>query len=330
MACAAGLLAAACGSSATTNVTDVTAPSSTPTRCAISLTNTTSSFGANGGTGTLNVGVSRECAWTASPQAPWIEITSGKGGQGDGSIAYRVRENVDPVTRRGTIAVNDQRADISQGAAPCRFDVSQPAVVLPAAGGQTTIDVRTNAACSWSAAADAAWVRVSPASAAGNGTVTVAATANPGPERSVTLTIAQNRMVLRQGAPAPAPAPPPTPAPAPAPPPTPSPTPAPAPAPPPPTPTPTPTPAPPAPAPSPPPPPEPERTIEFGGEVDEVDGSCPNLRFDVKDRTVITNAQTEYKKGSCRDIEEDVKVDVKGQRQSNGRVLAQLVEIHKK
>jgi hypothetical protein len=288
------------------------------------LTNTRPSFSANGGTGALNVGVARECGWTASPQASWIEITSGTDGRGDGSIAYRVRENVDPVTRRGTIAVNDQRADIAQDAAPCRFDVSQPAAVLAAGGGQTTVDVRTHAVCSWTAAADAPWVQVLPASASGNGTVTVTAAANPGPERSVTLTIAQDHMVLRQSAPAPAPVPEPPPVPAPAPaPPTPSPAPTPVPSP-----SPAPTPPPPTPSPTPEPRPEP-RTVEFDGEVDQVDGSCPSIRFEVKDRIVVTNPDTRYKKGDCKDVREDRKVDVKGQLQSNGSVLAQLVEIHK-
>jgi hypothetical protein len=324
LACAAGLIAAACGSSATTNVADVTAPSSTPTRCAIALTNPTSSFSANGGTGSVNVGAARECAWNAGAQFPWIEITAGKNGQGDGAVTYRVRENVDPVTRSAAISVNDQRITISQGAAPCRFDVSQPTAVLDAAGGQTTIDVRTFATCGWSASADAPWVRVSPATASGNGTVTAVATANPGPERAVTLTIAQDHLVLRQSAPAPAPAPVPAPAPAP---PTPSPAPTPVPSP---SPAPTPAPTPPPPTPSPAPEPRPEpRTVEFDGDVDQVDGSCPSIRFEVKDRIVVTNPDTRYKKGDCKDVREDRKVDVKGQLQSNGSVLAQLVEIHK-
>lgn len=324
MACAAGLLAAACGSSATTNVTNVTGPSQTNTRCAITLTNAKPSFSANGGTGALNVAVARECGWTAAPQVSWIEITSGKDGRGDGTVAYRVRENVDPVTRRGAVAVNDQRADIAQDAAPCRFGVSAPATVLAAAGGQTSIDVRTHSACAWTATADASWVRVSPASGAGNGTVTVTATANPGPERSVTLTIGQDRMLLRQSAAAPAPAPTPAPVPAPEPPP-------PAPPAPTPPPVPSPTPTPPTPSPSPAPaPPAPQRTIQFGGDVKNLDGSCPSLRFDVEERTVITNDDTNFKKGSCKDVREDHKVDVKGQVQSSGRVLAQEVEIHKK
>jgi hypothetical protein len=302
------------------------------------LSNPTSSFGPGGGTSSVNVSTERECAWTASPQSPWIEITAGKDGSGNGTVAYRVRENVDPVTRSGAIVINDQRAAISQGAAPCRFDVSPATAVLDAAGGEATIAVRTNAVCAWSAGADATWVHVNPPAATGNGTVTVVATPNPGPERSVTLRVAQSQLLLRQSAPAPAPAPAPVPAPTPTPappPPSPGPTPTPTPSP---EPTPSPGPAPeppPGPSPTPPPtpgpqPPPPPTTVEFGGEVKELGGSCPELRFEVKNRTVVTNGDTAYKKGDCSDVREDRKVDVTGQLLSDGRVLAQSVEIHNK
>ena len=336
-ACMAALIATGCGSSATTNP-NVTGPSSTPGRCGITITNTTSSFSATGGTGTVSVGAARECAWTASAQSSWIEITAGKDGQGEGKIAYRVGANADPVTRRGVLSINEQRAEISQGAAPCRFEVSQPTGVLAATGGQTTIGVQTHAACSWSAAADVSWVQVSPATATGSGTVTVTAAPNSGPERTVTLTVAQDRMVLQQGAPAPVP--PPAPAPGP-PPPTPSPTPSPTPAPtptpipePPPSPIPGPEPVPePPPAPEPPPPPPPPppqgQTVEFDGDVDSIDGFCPFLLLEVKHRTVITNTDTDFQRGTCEDVSRNRKVTVTGIL-SNDQVLAEIVEIHKK
>ena len=97
---AAILTAAACGSSATT---EVTAPSTVPPRCQTNLSGTATSFGPSGGTGTLNVGVSRECAWTASSQQSWIEIMSPREGQGEAALSFRVASNADPVVRRGAI-----------------------------------------------------------------------------------------------------------------------------------------------------------------------------------------------------------------------------------
>ena len=37
---------------------------------------------------------------TAASQAAWLEITSGKESQGDGTIAYRVAQNAEPLTRK--------------------------------------------------------------------------------------------------------------------------------------------------------------------------------------------------------------------------------------
>ena len=142
---------AACGSSSTTSVT---APS-TNTRCQLNLTGSTTSFGPGGGSGTLNVGVSRECTWTATSQTSWISIVSGGDGQGDGTVSFRVAANADPVSRSGALQVSDQRMQLSQAAAPCSFDVSQPGAAPAPGGGRMAVDVRTHPACSWSATSDA-------------------------------------------------------------------------------------------------------------------------------------------------------------------------------
>ncbi|HEX6465259.1 MAG TPA: BACON domain-containing carbohydrate-binding protein, partial [Vicinamibacterales bacterium] len=126
----AAALSTACGSS---GVTDTTGP--TPTHCQISVTNSSSSFGASGGEGTLTVNVPRECSWSAASQAGWITITSGNNGQGDGSVKYQVAANADPVARRSSITVGDQQASVAQDAAPCRYDVSAPGNPIAASGG---------------------------------------------------------------------------------------------------------------------------------------------------------------------------------------------------
>jgi hypothetical protein len=309
----AALAAGGCGSSATTSVSTVAGPSTT--RCQITASNSSSSFGAAGGTGTIAVTVARECAWTASTQATWIQLTSAASGQGDGSVTYKVTANADPVTRRGAIAINDQSTEVNQGGAPCRFDVSSAPEMLSPAGGQTSITVQTHQACSWTAASSAPWATVNPASGQGPSAVMVTATANAGPERTVTLTVAQDQIVLRQAsAPAPSPAPPPVPMPAP--PPAPSPSPAPSP-------TPTPT----------PPPPEPQ-SVEFRGKVERVSGSCPDvwLSFRDDDRIARTTGDTTYKKRDCSDLRHDSDIVVRGIMQTLGDrpyVLAQSIEFKK-
>ena len=308
----ATLLACACGSSAVTSVTGPTAA-----RCQIAVTNSAPNFTASGGTGTLSIGVARECAWTASSQADWVQITSAKDGQGDGTVGYRVAANADPVTRRAAILVGDQHADVTQAGAPCHYDVSGPANPLSGSGGAAAVDVRTNSACSWTADADASWVSLSPTSGSGNGTVTISAAANPGPERTASLTIASTTLPLRQMSAAAAPAPIPTPGPGPAPTPAPTPTPTPTPGPDPPDPDPTPGPPPPAPSPSPTP-----TTIDLQGKIGEVSGTCPSLQFPLMGHTVQTNASTKFTNVNCKELRKGMDVIVHGQLNVDGTVLA--------
>jgi hypothetical protein len=291
----------------------------------MSVSASSSSFGADGGTGSVNIGVARECTWTASSGSNWIQIASGQQGQGDGTISFRVTANADPVTRRGTIAVSDQHVDINQTGAPCRYDVAAPDATVAPSGGQETIDVRTHQACSWTAAANAAWVQINPAAGQGNAGISITIAPNAGPERTVMLTIAQTQIPLRQLS-APAPAPAPTPAPEPAP------TPAPAPNP---TPTPAPTPAPtPSPTPTPTPTPTPDPTQQVGGKIDHLVGDCPAVWFTVNDTLVHTDDGTAYSKhDKCDDLRNDRKVTVQGvNRTLLGRqfLLAQSIDIEKK
>lgn len=209
------VLASSCGSTAETTV-NLTAP--TAVRCQPALGAQSSSFESSGGTGTVAVTVARECSWTASVNAQWIVLTSGQEGQGDGTVAYRISENVDPTLRRGTITVAEQTVQVAQEPAPCRFTVAAGEVRAPAAGADLSVDVRTHSACTWTASASASWAAPAPSSGSGNAAVHVRVPANDGPLRTADLTIAGQRVAVIQEGRAATPAPPP-PAPTPVPPP---------------------------------------------------------------------------------------------------------------
>jgi hypothetical protein len=204
----------ACGSS---TVTDITSPSATPVRCQASIQSSQSSFGPAGGTGTLTITVPRECAWTASSLASWVEITSGQKGQGEGAVAYRVLQNADPLVRHGAIKAAEQSIELTQEPAPCRFDVSRDADQIGAGGGEARIDVTTHSVCKWQASSDAPWATVAPSSGSGKGVVRFIVSPNPGPERSATVVVADATVGFTQAAhsspspPVPTPAPPPSP-----------------------------------------------------------------------------------------------------------------------
>jgi len=308
------------------------------------MTNSSPSFAASGGAGRVNVSAARECTWTSETTAPWIQLTSAKNGQGDGSIDYRVTANPDPVSRSGAILIGDFHADVAQAAAQCSYTVSSPDTPVAAAGGSGgTIDVRTHPVCAWSATSSAPWAALTPSSGKGDAQIAISVQPNGGAERTVTLTVGGQNVTMRQlGAPpaptppppTPAPAPPaptPTPTPTPAPTPTPTPTPTPpppppAPTPPPPTPTPTPTPPPPPPPPPAPPPPV---TVDVSGRIDDVHGRCPSVTFRLQIYSVTVNSATVITRGSCRDLDDGRSIAMTGEVQGGNNLLAKSIEIRK-
>jgi hypothetical protein len=331
---AAAAMSLACGSSASTNVTGPTA-----SRCQVSLANTSQSFAAPGGTGQVTVSVARECAWSSTTTANWIEFTTAKEGQGEGTIGYRVKANADPVARKTAITVADQHADVAQDPAPCEYDVSAPTAAMSGEGGDMVVEMRTHIACGWSVATGASWITANPASGKGDAEIHLTAQPNAaGAERSGTVTVGSEQITIRQlSQPAPTPPPPvPTPAPpapVPTPTPTPTPTPGPTPAPPTPGPAPAPTPSPtpgPTPAPPPPPPPPAPKEVDVSGRIDEVHGRCPSVTFEVKTWLVRVDASTSFSRGSCGDLDDGREVAMTGVQQDSRTLLAKKIEVKKK
>jgi hypothetical protein len=338
----------------------------------------TTSFGPSGGSGTVTITVSRECAWSASSQASWIDLTSPGSGQGGGTIGFRVEANDAPVSRRASIVVSDARVELSQEGAPCRFEVAPTPESVSADGAQLAIGIATHTACRWTAASEAPFATVAPTSGAGAGSVQLVIASNAGAARTITIVIASERRTLTQAARSLPPAPPPVPAPPNPPPPVPSPCTAQV-----------------APV---------ERTftalggtgsvqvslpagcawdplstaswitvltssgsgngelrylvqsngstapregtitvrgavhrvIQSGfltgttrldGEVSGLSGSCPTLRFEVRDTVVLTDQRTNFRGGNCKDLRNGEEVEVEGTLQPDGSILASRVEL---
>ena len=218
----------ACGG---TSITQLTGPAAV--RCQTSVTTPASSVPASGGTISVSVGAARECSWTASSEASWINV-SPTTGQGDSSVVATVASNSQPATRSATVVVNDQRVTISQEAAPCRFDLNSASARVEPTGGNVSVSVATVPGCPWSAGVGEPWIHLLTTNGSGSGTVSMTVDRNTtSAARTATVTIADRPFAITQDAAAPAPVPGPSPAPTPSPTPAPSPSPSPTPQPPP-------------------------------------------------------------------------------------------------
>jgi len=74
---------------------------------------TTLNIGAAGSSGLLGVIATGPCAWTAQSNAPWITITSGASGSGNGNVGFTVTANTG-AQRVGTMTVAGQTVTVTQ------------------------------------------------------------------------------------------------------------------------------------------------------------------------------------------------------------------------
>ncbi len=89
-------------------------PSPEPPACTYSISPTSKTFKAGGGTGTVSVTASASnCAWTAVSNAAWIHITSGTSYQGSATVIYTVDPNPG-ASRSGTMTIAGQTFTVRQ------------------------------------------------------------------------------------------------------------------------------------------------------------------------------------------------------------------------
>ena len=93
--------------------------------CTYSLSPTSESFSASGGTGSVDVTTQSECDWTATSNASWITITSGSSGTGNGTVNYSVDANTG-ASRIGTITIAGKTFTVNQSAPAPSITVTTP------------------------------------------------------------------------------------------------------------------------------------------------------------------------------------------------------------
>jgi hypothetical protein len=67
--------------------------------------------------------------------------------------------------------------------------------------------------------------------------------------------------------------------------------------------------------------------VELSGRVAGLSGTCPSIRFTLGGTVVTTDGETRFRKGNCRDVRNNERVEVKGRRQADGSVRATEVEL---
>jgi hypothetical protein len=137
----------------------------TAAQCVYVLESGSSTFGADGGEGRLNVQTAAGCAWTARSLATWITILAGTG-NGPGVIDYEVARYDGTQQRDTRIVIDDASFTIRQdppSAAPCTYGVDPTSTLLHwhgAVGDGFAVNLSTSTSCSWTAASGAPWIEL--------------------------------------------------------------------------------------------------------------------------------------------------------------------------
>jgi hypothetical protein len=82
--------------------------------CTITLGPPSTTVAAGGGPGTVAVSAAGGCTWTATSNAPWIAVTAGSPGAGDGTVTFSVEANTTAAPRSGTITIGGAAFTINQ------------------------------------------------------------------------------------------------------------------------------------------------------------------------------------------------------------------------
>jgi hypothetical protein len=152
---------------------------------------------AAGGSTSVNVTAGTGCGWTAVANVPWITVTSGASGNGNGIVQLSVAANTG-ADRSGTTTIAGRTFTVNQSAA-CTFTVNPETLTPAAAGGASFVDVTAGAACAWTAGTTTPWITISSgANGSGNGRVNFSIGANAGPPRTGTLLVAGRTVTVNQ------------------------------------------------------------------------------------------------------------------------------------
>ena len=166
--------------------------------CTVTLSAPSATISDDGGQGSFTLQTGAGCGWTATATAPWLTISSGASGSGDGVVRFTAAKNIGPA-RSAAITAGGQTFTVSQGDG-CSISLSPSSFPAPAAGGTGSIAVTAGGGCSWTATSNASWISItSGTTGTGNGTVALTVAGNTAAARQGTVTIGGRTVTVSQG-----------------------------------------------------------------------------------------------------------------------------------
>ncbi len=157
---------------ASNNNTACTSPTVSPT---------TFSPGAAGGTYSINVSTPAGCSWNADVSlfsAGWINVTTGRTYTGSGTVKFSVAASSG--NRIGYLTVDGKSITVTQQGSGCSYSVSPSTQTLGTSASSGNLTITAGANCPWTiVSTDTSWLTItSSASGAGSGNVSYSVAAD--------------------------------------------------------------------------------------------------------------------------------------------------------
>jgi hypothetical protein len=168
--------------------------------CSFTVSSSSLSVPANGGSYTTTVATTTGCGWTGVSNAGWITVTSGGSATGNGTVAFSVAANTSSSPRTGTLTIAGRTLTVTQ-AGTCNFTLTPTTQNVVAAGGAQSAGIATTSGCGWTAAShNTGWIAITAGSSGtGNGTVAYNVSSNSSTSsRTGTLSIGGNTLTVTQ------------------------------------------------------------------------------------------------------------------------------------
>jgi hypothetical protein len=167
--------------------------------CAYTLSPTSQSFPAAGGTSAVNVTTAAGCTWSATSGSSWVTISNGSNRTGSGSVGITAASNTTTQSRTATLTIAGNSFQVTEQAATCSYTVAPLTITAPPAGGTGSITVTTLSTCAWTSTSGTSWISLT-GSRTGSGTASYTVAANTGAtSRIATVTVAGVSVRFDQG-----------------------------------------------------------------------------------------------------------------------------------
>ncbi len=139
-----------------------------------------------------SIAVTSTCQWTAQSTVPWVAITAGAAGTGNGQIDYSIPANPSASSRSGAIRIGNLTFNIVQTGGGCTVSINPQRGTFPGGAATGRFSVNGSLGCQWTPATGDDWITISAFSSV-NGAGAVDFTLKPnftGAERTGSIRVA--------------------------------------------------------------------------------------------------------------------------------------------